>query len=680
LRCSWKKVDTLRALLPDGCMKRLIFAVLVIVILFTVGAPDRAVAQDALLEWLIEQDVEFSDQNAAIDYLEELARSPVNVNSASLVDLLRIPGITLFQARSVIESRNNNGLFNKLYEVKDAGKFSEGLFSLISPFMTLSRIPSRKVEMRQRSLRELEKRRAFTDGTYAGSILKNYTRLQYMHNASASCGFLVEKDAGEACLTDHSVMYARWESQKKNVDITVGNFSLDFGQGLLFARPGFFSKSSDPIQPVIRAERGVKGYVSSSELVSLRGAAFHSSIRQTEVYTFYSSASRDVYIDDLGQVTGFRTSGYHRTETENSGKNRLNETVRGFRIKYDAPYYVMLGITGAAVRYSSGIVQDDSKFMTFAFSGNKLRTAGADISFNVKNMRFGAEYGVSDPGTAGFVSGITWSDGPTVVGLLYRDYARDFYSPFGSSFSDRWSEIRNERGLYFGLKHRLDNGIIVSLYVDNFENPWRSVSVPVNQKKSDLFFQIRKRFASQCDIVVNWKRRTGPEACEYLSDSGISLTTYEDVASDRLRIQGSRQINSRFHLFSRLELLNEYCMDADNGKIFGGFENTGMLASIRVRTLIKEHSGLNAGLTAFSTGQMRSYQYETDLPGLFTMKQFSGRGERLAFIFFRKYRIGQINAKYAIIHYTDRDYIGQGGTRINKNFVQEIGLQLDLVF
>ncbi|MFC1556684.1 ComEA family DNA-binding protein [candidate division KSB1 bacterium] len=635
----------------------------------------RGFAQDELVQWLLEYDAEFSDQNAAIDYLESLKRSPVPVNTADFSDLMRIPGLTPVQVQSVLNKKAEDGPFASLAAVRAAGNIPEDIFLLIAPYMTIAVPPVYYVDIRQRNQRDIDRSEAFSNNYYSGSILKSYTRARVVSSNGFDAGIILEKDPGEYHWSDHTALYLGWSSAENTRQFIAGSYSLDFAQGLLFSRFGNFGKSQEPIQPLIKRERGIRGYVSSNESEGMRGIASRMKSGRAEYIMFYSRSRRDAVINSDKMVTSIVRSGLHRSVTERNHEGALRETVYGSRFRLTLSERMSAGFTVSGIEYDRNFATDGPDEKLFSFSGNGLRIAGADFLLDGDIIQAFCEAGISDPGSHGLIAGTVVNLGSTRIGVLMREYAKDFYSPFGESFAEKSSEIRNEKGLYTGLKHRFNRYLSISSYADYFEFPWRTSSLPVSQKGAEHFFQIELRINPGNILMINWRRRSGSQRYSFLTDSGLEKDFIERAESDRCRIQHSYRTDRKISGSSRMELI----VDRHPGAATELNErNTGYLISSRMNYRLNESAQAAAGAALFSDIENSHYVYEPDLPGLLTIKQLLGRGERMFVQYTCSAALLKLTVKYGITHYRDRSQIGSGSTRLNKNYKQEFGIQFDI--
>ena len=638
-------------------------------------------AQDILIEWLITQNDEISDQYAALDYLELLAAHPVFANSADVKDFLRIPGITSLQAAQIVAVRKSKGNFISVDDIQKAGGIAGDWFALIKQFLTVKQSGNKnEVRIRQRNQRVIEKQAGYGSGAYEGSPLKNYSRMYVSLAPSVAFGALIEKDPGEKRLNDHTVGFIQYDVLQNRGKIIAGHYSLDFAQGLLFSRTSFFTKGQEPVYPISRRSSENSGFYSSLESEGFFGATGTLSIRNAQLILFQSRISRDAIASGTGNVTSIVITGLHRTYTERNYRDNLNEQLEGFRITYKQGTQLTIGFTNALIRYAPGLAPSNPSQYSSNFKGNRLRVTGTDFSYVKNNIECVGEAGFSDPGSYGFVTGLIWSEKNTAVGMLYRDYQYNFYSPFGNAFADKTTENRNERGMYIGIKHTINSQANAAFYIDVMKFPQPSASMPVSRQGYEYFSQIHYTLNPSLIGYIYWKRRTGVTKSDYTDAFGIARTYYEEENSNTIRIQGEMQTSQNIRLVSRFEVQSIGKKSERINFWRTIFANPDKLWLGRAVYSFERRFQTTAELVVFSSRKARFYQYEPDLPGVFTIKQYTGEGKRFAATLQYKGKHISLSAKYGITAYSDRSVIGSGTAAIRKNHMQDIGIQCDLFF
>ncbi len=651
-------------------MGRLIGSVLLVLCI-----PAAVFSQQKLIEILIEQETEFYDESSAMEYLEYLSENPVNINTASIDELLLIPGISFLQANGIIYRRTRVGNFRDLIEVRKAGNIPVDWFELIRSFMVLEEkqlISS--YSLRQRAIRSLNIQRGYDNGYFSGDPFKNYTRIRFKTGNNISGGLIAEKDPGEKDLNDHLAGFIEWRSNTETDRIIIGEYSLGFGQGLVFWRKFGFYKSLDAVYPVRRTETGGRGYTSSGEGEGFRGIFYDIKRRDINLCVFASNTHRDAAIDSAGIVERIYGSGYHRTENELEHKDRLKETMFGARIGYLSNNGIDLGVTAVKYHYKNSlpVTVFDSGLNSARIIDN-LRIAGADFRLNYNKIMFFGEAAFSSPGSIGFVSGMIWSENNSQIGLLYRNYSPEFYSPSGNGFSDSFGGNINEKGLYFGLKHKIGDKVLLNIYSDIVKIPQKGIS-SYDNSNMDIFLKVDYRLLEELNIYAFWKRRIKTDEIESDNEYGITGSSYIDTNDDRFRLNISYYPNSNLSVFSRTEVRDISYVNGSNNS-----SNPGYLISKGLRFNPDKVFRLDLGAVVFETNKNRIYLIESDLPGVLNLRQYSGRGQRVYMLARYNHANFRYSFKYSLTHYSDRDNIGSGSNMIAGSLRQDIGFQIDYI-
>ncbi|MFC1513544.1 ComEA family DNA-binding protein, partial [candidate division KSB1 bacterium] len=532
---------------------------------------------------MIDNNSDLTGQTAIIDHLESLAKNPVNINSANAEDFLKIPGITIIQARKIIQFREINGRFHNISGLMEAAEISVEWFILIEKYITISeKLIYPEIIIRQRNQRNIERSRGYNNGNYSGSPLRSYSRIKILIPKTFSAGFLVEKDPGESSFIDHTVGYVDLFSEDRKFYLLLGNYSLDFAQGLTASKQNYLKKSRETVRTIFRNEHGVYPYLSSNEFGEFTGLYGNIKLENVSLSLFASKSRRDASINHYGQISNILDSGYHRTENEIDNKNNLEENVSGLRIKYSTNRDFILGVTCLSMKYDPSIYADNEKTGLNEFSGNNLKLIGTDLVCSFNNSQLFCEFAGSIPGSFGLVTGIVWELTKLRSGLIYRNYGSDFYSPYGSSFSDNTSEIRNERGLYFGGRYNISKSIKVDFYLDVFEKPLRTSSVPVKQSLYDYLFHLSwSRGKNSCSVDWNRKNKFGKSS--YLIQNKIIQTNYEERFYNRLRFEFQRQLDTGLLFYSRFELRSQQYNSEIKGFSINLFKDPGYVFTSRIK-------------------------------------------------------------------------------------------------
>ena len=101
--------------------------------------------------------------------------------------------------------------------------------------------------------------------------------------------------------------------------------------------------------------------------------------------------------------------------------------------------------------------------------------------------------------------------------------------------------------------------------------------------------------------------------------------------------------------------------------------------------VLKPHArvSLNGRIAFFGNrnGRVSFYEYERDLPGMFSSRQLRGDGARAYFLARIDLGSGMSwSARYAVTRFRDRDVVGSGRDTIEGNTRSRISMQLDVDF
>ena len=241
---------------------------------------DNIKAQALHPDWekYLEQYEDISDQSQLLDQLEDLLKHPLNLNTASLQEMLMIPGFPEQLAHRLIEFRKKRGEFYAASQAKETLNIDEELWLWISRFVTVTeeKQPTQwQANSRIRFFYPIDRTRGYVEKKYGGTPLKIYQRYRAGIPGKFQVSILFEKDGGESNLNDHHVYNIEYQWQYLRTRIITGNYTVNLGMGLILWSPFAVRKGSAPFYSVRRSDRIIRPYTSSFEANYFRGVAFH---------------------------------------------------------------------------------------------------------------------------------------------------------------------------------------------------------------------------------------------------------------------------------------------------------------------------------------------------------------------------------------------------------------------
>ncbi|RSK35994.1 ComEA family DNA-binding protein [Hymenobacter metallilatus] len=538
-----------------------------------------------------------SDQVPYEDLYETLLQyyqTPLNLNTATREDLRGLLLLSETQITNLLEHRQRNGALLSLYELQSVQGFDLRTIYRVAPFVSVLNTDPNAARgplwqriwqednnaLFVRYERTLQGRPGYlppdTTSTgapasrYLGSPDKLLVRYRVSRSKDFSLALTAEKDAGEQFAWDpktrrygadfysgHFVLQERGRLKT----LALGDYQLQFGQGLLLSSGLAVGKGAETITTLRRSSVGVRPYSSVLESTFFRGAAATVALTSTVRATAFVSrkrvdaslqTARDSLADFSEFTSGLLLTGMHRTPTELASRQALRETVAGGNLSYASPGGdLQAGVTAINTLFDKPLLRRDEPYNAFELRGRRNLALSANYNYVWRNLLLFGETARSSGGGLGTVNGLLASLAPNVdVSALYRYYARDFYTLYGNALSEN-TRNSNESGLYLGLKLRPAARWEVSAYYDRFRFPWLRyqagapgtghdwlVRVAFSPTKTSLLYaQIRQRTKSyDADTLRPVPMPVPTRRRSYLLFYDASPTTFLSL---RTRVQGS---------------------------------------------------------------------------------------------------------------------------------------------
>ncbi|MEJ7644348.1 MAG: helix-hairpin-helix domain-containing protein [Chryseolinea sp.] len=432
------------------------------------------------------------------DNLMQMLSNPINLNKADTEDLVPLHVMTNVQIKALLDYRNQNGDFLSLYELQAVPGFDPPLIEKLAPFIKIidpETTINAKLLTRIKSESDnffLIRTERTVDATpenmappsYEGSPDKIYVRFRSSRAGDYSFGFCGEKDQGEAFrwdgkrkyyMFDYWSFHGQLQNKGRIKNLIVGDFQAQFGQGVMIGGAFGTGKGSETITAVRRSNIGVLPYTSVYESGGFRGAAATVTLTKSATLTaYYSACRRDASVppDSIdSSISAVQQTGFHRNEKELDARKQLKERSYGAVFQYKRKAFEA-GIMYHHFGIGTPIIPKQTPYNQFAFTGSQFDNVGIFLNYEWNNFSFFNETAHTLRAGVGSVTGVLCSLTPYLdVSLLYRCYARNFYTQFANPFSEV-SEPQNESGLYWGWKYRFSRKFTVAGYFDMFRFPW----------------------------------------------------------------------------------------------------------------------------------------------------------------------------------------------------------------
>ncbi len=564
-----------------------------------------AVVDDVVFE--TEQVIDFE---LILNDLEYLRDHPLDINRASVGDLTKIPFLALNDAIKIVEYRAEHGPYRSLDDLISIPGFDRSLIEALAPFLAVrvKEVAVKRVGARARLQSSLPATR---------SSVECYTRTNILIN-EYGVHTVTERDPYEDRFFDHYAAGLIIDEGRRT--FALGKYNLDIGAGAMLSPVGSFSRGMD--FRIMLNERGVVPFTSTAEDGGFFGAALSDSliIRYT---IFYSNQKLDGSVDSLGFARSLDPSGEHVDSLSSSRRDRINEEIRGFDLRYRNDHLLVAG-RAYLCTYEPAFAAEDS---TEDFYGRDLFMAGAESRYLGDNYVIFSEIARSFRDRIGGLFGISTAFPFCDVIVCGKYFPRGFYSPKGvEADPDRAAGILD-------LQHHssiVDVGF--GLTLDN--------ELDEDTAKQDLRLGFAKQIG-MLDARVLLRRRYRGETVD-LSGSEVLL-----------RLKAARY----FFLDLRFEERTVYEEEAQRG-IFVALE-----AVVDMKRWVAR---VRYGIFDTDTYASRIYAYEIDLPGVINNRMLYYKGTYgFAYVSVRALESVKVTAKYSVVN---RDGISD----------RRIGCQVDL--
>jgi competence ComEA-like helix-hairpin-helix protein len=560
------------------------------------------VSEDVIFK--TEQDIDFE---LILRDLEYLRTQPLDINTAGVSQFAEISFLSSNAILKIIEYREEHGPFGSVDELSNVPGIGRDLIEMIRPFLTVG---VKKVEIRKLNSRF----RTRTELPVAERSLEYYTKTEARFGDYDVC-VVTEKDPYETDLLDHCAAGLLVDEGERA--FALGKYNLDLGAGAVLSPVGSFFRGID--FRIMLNERGLIPFTSTLENGGLFGAAFSDSFF-IDYVLFYSNQKLDGLIDSLGYSRSFDDSGEHTDSILLSRKERINEEIFGYDVRYRRAD-MLIANRSYLCRYGPPFATDDS--VTKFYGSDFFITSVEFRHYGELYVVFG-EVARSWRNRIGGLFGLSAIFPVFDFTLAGKYFPGGFYSPRGVEV------VANHASGTVDIEHH--SAIVdaaLSMTLDN--------RLDEDTTKHDLRLSLRKKLGI-LDARINFRRR-------YWADD-VDLSGSEVFV--RLRPVRFLFLDLRF------EEKSLYLEETQRG-IFMAFEIGLDLKTVDAR--------VRYGMFDTDTYAARIYAYEIDLQGVINNRMLYGDGQcGFVYVAWRPVQEIKLSMKYSVVNRTsdsDRQLGGQ---------------------
>ena len=704
-----------------------LLAILFLILVFhhsNIGAQNIR-SYDENLENFIEQI--FATQENDLNYddlyesLYQYYISPLELNTVSEEQLRSLFILSETQITNFFDYKKSYGSFLSIYELRNIVSFNLKTINNLLPFVTVSphqkdeRSITQRIKESQKFLivrhsRTLEQRRGSTtseieldsifnfknqldtvlekkSSRFAGSQDQVYARFRLQEKGDFSIGFTIEKDAGESFSFnrennqfgfDYYSFHVQLQNRGKLKNLILGDYQIQTGQGVLFGAGFSPGKGAETISTTKRATIGARPYTSALESGFFRGIlASYSINKDLSLTSFYSNINEDAQIQSNNTISendlfiqSIRNTGLHRTNSEISAKNRVNQqTFGGILIYRSFINNLKVGLTGVSTQFNIPIQRRSLTRNRFEFSGNQNFNAGFFYDYKFRKINLFGEGAFSKSGGFGGVTGLISNVSDEVqFSLLFRNYDRNFHSFFGNSFGEGTRNI-NERGVYWGVKIKPINKVILTGYFDRYQFNWTRFSADFPSDGNEFLTRLTFQPKWGTEFYIQYRQEQREEnGSDDSNIRGLSKQTRKNfILNMSFNPKGVISLRSRVQ-FSNVN--------------FEEVKTEGIAIVQDINFDFDKFSWSNR-FAVFDTDDFdnRQYVYERNVLYAFSIPAYNGTGIRAySLVQFKLSRNFDFWFRYAVTKLRNVENIGSGLQEIEGNTQQDITAQIRFKF
>ncbi|HNW89087.1 MAG TPA: helix-hairpin-helix domain-containing protein [Bacteroidales bacterium] len=694
---------------------------LVMLVLCCMPVFAQEVEPDSTVDEQFQQKIEnYSEQTEAeIDYTDMLAdleyflKHPVNINNAGYDELAALKIMNDIQINNLLNHIQKNGKLLSVYELQSVNGFDAELITQLLPYIKIGAESEKqafnfkdlfkygKHDVIIRYQRVLEKQHGYIKETdtagnvipgshYLGSPDKLYLKYRYNYFNKVLWGFTAEKDAGEQFFKGTNPYGFDYYSGFVNVrnigilkNIVLGDFNIQFGQGLTLWTGLSFGKGSEPVN-IKKIARGISPYSSAYETGFMRGAGVTFGFKNFELTGFYSKRNIDGSINgsDTMENTDYYISsitedGLHNTQSKADKKHAINQQVYGGHLAYKTRS-LNIGITAYGLHLDAELIKTPKPYNVFDFKGQDNFNIGIDYSYIFRNFNIFGETSRSSNeynkkgGIATFNGIMVSLDRYVSLVVAYRYYQRNYQSLFASPFGESGNPY-NESGFYTGISIKPHYRLLINANADFYTYSW--LKYQVNSPSNGFDCNVGLQYKPTKKITINLR---------YKYENKVSNSDDEEAAID-YNVPYTRQ-NYRFHIsypvsssftFSNRVEVSRYKNNTTEPE-YGYL----LYQDIRYKSItFPLAASFRFALFDTKSYDSRMYTYENDVLYAYSIPMFYDKGIR--YYVMLKYKISRnidIWLRFAQTFYNSRSVISSGLNEINGNKQSEIKAQVRFKF
>ena len=409
--------------------------------------------------------------------LEQYLRRPMDLNRASYQELEELGLLSVFQIDAWIRYRTRFGVAESWYVFQAVPGWTQAIVERIKPYCKLggrrqafNRLFRGSADHFLLSRLSWRSVGVSVSGALGGNTHRLW-RYKVQTESGVTAGILMENDAGERLGKkgpDFVSSFLHWKKEDGRLYLLLGDFSVQFGQGLTCWQGMSFGMGSDLVA-IKRQGLAVRPYQSVGESRFMRGVAVGAvnTDWSWDVFVSRNPQTATVYKMDDERV-GFRqldASGYHRTLGEVAKKNAVDEYTLGGSLRR-VYGWGRAGLNLATRTWS--IPKFIPTELPDSIWNRRVSNASVEGSFTRGRLHGFGEWAIDGKGKFATVGGaLLVIDRRIDISLHARMIGSGFQSVDGDALQ-RSTSGAGEKGFYAQLRFRINDRNSLDVYTDRY--------------------------------------------------------------------------------------------------------------------------------------------------------------------------------------------------------------------
>lgn len=653
---------------------------------------------NATLDWeetagqlITDEEGEEKDVLNQLNDLQELKEHPLNINTITKEQLAIFPFLTDLQVEHILYYLYVSGPMQTIYELQLVEDMDRQTIQYLLPYIYVGTTGKEKNTFLLKNLLKYGKQEVITrfdiplskkegyqpdvdnvlitnpNKRYIGSSFYHSLKYSFHYKDQLYFGLTVEKDAGEPFFSkgnkkgyDFYSFYFLIRNIKYLKALAIGNYRLNFGQGLVMNTDYSLGKSSS-VSTIGSKSTGIKKHSSTDEYNYFRGAAAAYQLKDWVLSAFYSHRKLDAIVDN-GLITSLKKDGMHRIIRDFEKRNEATNQLIGCNLTYTSHTF-QLGVTSVYNFFNKMFIPEVKPYSVFYPRGKSFFNLGVDYKYRWNKFYFFGESAIGKGGGVATLNVVRFApvSGYQVL-LLQRYYGKDYQSFYARSISEG-SGVQNENGWYLGVEGKPMRYWKFFVYTDFFRFPWLRYGVDKPSSGFDGLIQATYSPKKNLTMFAYYRYK-------------VKDKNTLPYIQQKFRYQLGYTLQDNLLLKTTLDLTWVHPEGVSVSKGFMLVQNLSYaFSSFPVRVDI--HYAL------FDTDDYASRltSYERGVLYSFSMPSFYGQGVRFALNI--RYDVNKhlmLITKYGQTKYNDRDEIGTGLEMIKGNKKADVNIQLRYKF